>query len=407
MALSIAAGTRDEGGRLPQGARRSVTILGSTGSVGCSTLDLISRARESFDLVALTAHRNVAALVAQAKEFRPRLAVIADEAHYGALKDGLAGTGIEAAAGDAAIIEAAACPAQWVMASIVGAAGLAPTLAAIRRGAHVALANKECLVSAGPLFLAEVRKSGATLLPVDSEHNAIFQVLDTTRLDTVEKIVLTASGGPFRTWSLAEMAKASPAQAIAHPRWDMGAKISVDSATLMNKGLELIEAHYLFPVGEPRLDVIIHPESIIHSMVAYVDGSVLAQLGSPDMRTPIAFALAWPGRMATPTEKLNLAQIGRLTFEEPDSQRFPALGLAREALRAGGAAPTVLNAANEVAVEAFLGGAIGFLDIARLAADILEGNAGQNGVPADLESVYEIDRNTRILAREWVQKRGR
>lgn len=392
---------------LPYGARRSVTVLGSTGSIGCSTLDLIARDRDRFDLVALTAHRNVAALVAQAREFRPQLAVIADETHFGQLKDGLAGTGIEVAAGEAAIVEAAARPADWVMASIVGAAGLAPTLAAVRRGAHVALANKECLVSAGPLFLAEVRKSGATLLPVDSEHNAIFQVLDTGQLEAVDKIVLTASGGPFRTWNIEEMAKASPAQAIAHPRWDMGAKISVDSASLMNKGLELIEAHYLFPVGEARLEVIIHPESIIHSMVAYFDGSVLAQLGSPDMRTPIAYALAWPARMAAPTEKLNLAQIGRLTFEEPDLQRFPALGLAREALRAAGAAPTVLNAANEVAVEAFLAGAIGFLDISRLAADILEANSGRNGTPADLDGVYEIDRNTRILAREWVQKRGR
>ena len=407
MALSVAANPENGENRLPIGARRSVTILGSTGSIGCSTLDLISRNRESFDLVALTAHRNVTALVAQAREFRPRLAVIADQAHLAALKEGLAGTGIEAAAGEAAIEEAAARPADWVMASIVGAAGLAPTLAAVRRGAHVALANKEILVSAGPLFLAEVAKSGATLLPVDSEHNAIFQVLDTTRLDTVEKIVLTASGGPSRTWSCEEMANASPAQAVAHPRWDMGAKISVDSATLMNKGLELIEAHYLFPVGERRLEVIVHPESIIHSMVAYVDGSVLAQLGSPDMRTPIAYALAWPGRMAVPAEKLNLAQIARLTFEEPDLKRFPALGLAREALRAGGAAPTVLNAANEVAVAAFLGGAIGFLDIARLAADILEANAGSNGAPADLHSIYEIDRNTRILAREWVQKHSR
>lgn len=405
--MSIAADINEEGTRSPQDARRSVTILGSTGSIGCSTLDLISRDRERFDLVALTAHRNVTALVAQAREFRPRLAVIADETHYAALKDGLAGTGVEAAAGEAAVEEAAGRPADWVMASIVGAAGLAPTLAAVRRGAHVALANKECLVSAGPLFLAEVRKSGAMLLPVDSEHNAIFQVLDTAQLETVDKIVLTASGGPFRTWSFEEMAKASPAQAVAHPRWDMGAKISVDSATLMNKGLELIEAHYLFPVGEQRLDVIIHPESIIHSMVAYVDGSVLAQLGSPDMRTPIAYALAWPGRMAAPTEKLNLAQIARLTFEEPDLQRFPALSLAREALRAGGAAPTVLNAANEVAVEAFLGGAIGFLDIARLAADIMAGNAGRNGAPADLDGVYEIDRNTRILARQWVQKHSR
>jgi 1-deoxy-D-xylulose-5-phosphate reductoisomerase len=403
----MTAQAKDEGERLPRDARRSITILGSTGSIGCSTLDLIARDRDRFELVALTAHRNVAGLVEQALVFRPKLAVIADEAHYGALKEALAGTGVEVAAGEAAIEDAAARPAEWVMASIVGAAGLAPTLAAVRRGGHVALANKECLVSAGPLFLAEVGKSGATLLPVDSEHNAIFQVLDTGRLNTVDKIVLTASGGPFRTWSLDEMEQASPAQAVAHPRWDMGAKISVDSATLMNKGLELIEAHYLFPVGEQRLDVIVHPESIIHSMVAYVDGSVLAQLGSPDMRTPIAYALAWPDRMAAPTERLNLAQIGRLTFEEPDLKRFPALGLAREALRAGGAAPTVLNAANEVAVEAFLGGGIGFLDIARLSADIMEASAGKNGAPADLDGVYEIDRNTRILAREWVQKRRR
>lgn len=407
MALSIAPDTGNADLPLAGGGRRSVSILGSTGSIGCSTLDLVSRNRDRYDLVALTAHRNVEALVAQAREYRPDLAVIADEALFPALKDGLSGTGIEVAAGDAAIAEAAARPAEWVMASIVGAAGLAPTLAAVRRGAHVALANKECLVSAGPLFLAEVMKSGATLLPVDSEHNAIFQVLDEKRLETVDKIVLTASGGPFRTWSLAEMEKASPAQAVAHPRWDMGAKISVDSATLMNKGLELIEAHYLFPVGEPRLDVIIHPESIVHSMVAYVDGSVLAQLGSPDMRTPIAYALAWPERMAAPTEKLDLARIGRLTFEDPDLKRFPAFGLARDALRVGGAAPTVLNAANEVAVEAFLDGGIGFLDIARLSADILAACAGRNSAPADLDGVYEIDRNTRILAREWVQKHSR
>lgn len=407
MALSIASDSGKLDLPLPEGGRRSVTILGSTGSIGCSTLDLIARNRDRFDLVALTAHRNVDALVAQAREHGPALAVIADESKYATLKEGLAGTGIEVAAGEAAVAGAAARPAEWVMASIVGAAGLAPTLAAVRRGAHVALANKECLVSAGPLFLAEVMKSGATLLPVDSEHNAIFQVLDEKRLDTVEKIVLTASGGPFRTWSLDEMERASPTEAVAHPRWDMGAKISVDSASLMNKGLELIEAHYLFPVGEPRLDVIIHPESIIHSMVAYVDGSVLAQLGSPDMRTPIAYALAWPERMAAPTEKLDLAQIGRLTFETPDLKRFPALGLARHALQAGGAAPTVLNAANEVAVEAFLTGRIGFLDIARLSADILDASAGRNGAPAELESVYEIDRNTRILAQEWVQKRSR
>jgi 1-deoxy-D-xylulose-5-phosphate reductoisomerase len=268
----------------------------------------------------------------------------------------------------------------------------------------VALANKECLVSAGSLFLDEVSRSGATLLPVDSEHNAIFQVLETDRLEAVDKIILTASGGPFRTWSVGEMGKATPAQAVAHPSWDMGAKISVDSATLMNKGLELIEAHYLFPVGEARLDVIIHPESIVHSMVAYVDGSVLAQLGAPDMRTPISYALAWPNRMQTPSARLDLAQIGKLTFETPDLKRFPALELARNALRAGAAAPTVLNAANEVAVAAFLAGRIGFLAIAA-AAEAAMGDTGEGRtVPGCLEDIYEIDRIARIRAEEWVQK---
>lgn len=400
MALTYSAASKTSSAA----SRRSVTVLGSTGSIGCSTLDLVARNRENFDLAAITAHSNVEALAAQAREHRPRLAVIGQEAHYAALKEALAGTGIEVAAGAQAVVEAAERPSDWVMAGIVGVAGLAPTLSAVRRGACVALANKECLVSAGSLFLAEVGKSGSTLLPVDSEHNAIFQVLETERLETVDKIVLTASGGPFRTWSAAEMEVATPAQAVAHPKWDMGAKISVDSATLMNKGLELIEAHYFFPVGEERLDVVIHPESIVHSMVAYVDGSVLAQLGSPDMRTPISYALAWPERMATPSPKLNLAQIGRLTFEEPDLERFPALKLARNALQAGGAAPTVLNAANEVAVAAFLAGEIGFLDIARLVEGVQERVGGDYGVPAALEAVYEIDRNSRILAREWVQK---
>lgn len=294
------------------GQRRSVSILGSTGSIGCSTLDLIKRNRDDFDLVALTAHSKIDELAAQAREFRPKLAVIGDAALYRKLKDALAGTGIEAAAGADALVEAAARPANWVMAGIVGAAGLAPTLAAVRRGAHVALANKECLVSAGKLFLKEVRDAGATLLPVDSEHNAIFQVLETKRLEEVDRIILTASGGPFRTTSLDDMIRATPEQAVAHPRWEMGAKISVDSATLMNKGLELIEAYYLFPVGLDRLDVVVHPQSIVHSMVAYIDGSVLAQLGSPDMRTPIAYTLAWPHRMAAPSPRLELAEIGSL-----------------------------------------------------------------------------------------------
>lgn len=383
-------------------ARRGVTVLGSTGSIGCSTLDLIERERANFDLVALTAHKKVDALIEQARRLRPQFAVIADATLYTRLKEGLAGTGIEAAAGHDAVVEAALRPADWVMAGIVGAAGLAPTLAAVRRGASVALANKECLVSAGSIFLDEVNKSGATLLPVDSEHNAIFQVLETDRLEAVDKIILTASGGPFRTWSREEMAGATPAQAVAHPRWDMGAKISVDSATLMNKGLELIEAHYLFPVGEDRLEVVIHPESIVHSLVSYVDGSVLAQLGAPDMRTPISYALAWPRRMATPCPRLNLAEIGKLTFESPDPLRFPALRLAREALKAGGSVPTILNAANEVAVAAFLEGRLGFLEIAEVVERVVASLQGRNAQPAALEDIYEIDHLARIHAQELV-----
>lgn len=383
-------------------ARRSVSVLGSTGSIGVSTLDLIAREPDRFELVAITAHKNVARLIEQARALRPQFAVIGDMLLFDELKAGLEGTGIEVGAGRSAVIEAALRPADWVMAGIVGTAGLEPTLAAVRRGAAVALANKECLVSAGPLFLAEVSKSGATLLPVDSEHNAIFQVLEADRLHTVDKIILTASGGPFRLTSLEDMARATPAQAVAHPKWDMGAKISVDSATLMNKGLELIEAHYLFPVGEPRLDIVIHPESIIHSMVAYVDGSVLAQLGSPDMRTPISYALGWPERMATPCARLNLAEIGALTFSEPDQVRFPALRLAREALRAGGAMPTILNAANEIAVAAFLGGHIGFLDIASTVEKVLEQGLGSNSEPSCLDEIYEIDQNARLKAEELV-----
>ncbi|MEN6543744.1 1-deoxy-D-xylulose-5-phosphate reductoisomerase [Parvibaculum sp.] len=398
---------RDGAEAFRAGRPRSVTVLGSTGSIGCSTLDLIERERDRFELIALTAHKNVDALIEQARRLKPQLAVIADALLYDELKAGLEGTGIEVAAGRDAVVEAALRPAEWVMAGIVGAAGLAPTLAAVRRGACVALANKECLVSAGPLFLAEVARSGTVLLPVDSEHNAIFQVLDQTRLHAVDKIILTASGGPFRTWSLAEMAKATPEQAVAHPRWSMGAKISVDSATLMNKGLELIEAHYLFPVGEERLDIVIHPESIIHSMVGYVDGSVLAQLGSPDMRTPISYALAWPDRMATPCERLNLAEIGRLTFEAPDPVRFPAISLARAAVKAGGAVPTILNAANEVAVAAFLDRRIGFLDIAGTVESVLSAMAPDSGQPDNLEHIYEIDGLARIRAEELVQLVGR
>ncbi len=364
---------------------RSLTLLGSTGSVGCSTLDLVSRAPDQFRLEALTAGSNVDRLVEQALKFRPAVAVIADNTHYLALKDRLAGSGIEVAAGAGAVIEAAQRPSDLTMAGIVGAAGLPPTLAAIRRGTSVAFANKEVLVTAGPVVMAEIARCGALLLPVDSEHNAIFQVFDEGRRDRIERIILTASGGPFRRNSLEEMAQMTPAQAVNHPIWSMGAKISIDSATMMNKGLELIEAHYLFRMPDEKIEILVHPQSVIHSMVAYCDGSVLAQLGSPDMRTPIAYALAYPDRMPAPSPRLDLARIGQLSFEEPDPIRFPALRLAREALRAGGAAPAVLNAANEVAVESFLKGRLGFLDIARLVEEAMVAL-----LPASVDSLDDV-----------------
>ncbi|WP_207458503.1 1-deoxy-D-xylulose-5-phosphate reductoisomerase [Azospirillum sp. SYSU D00513] len=352
-------------------APRRVTILGSTGSVGTQTVDLVARDPERFPVEALTANRNVALLAEQARMLRPRVAVVADPAAYGALKDALAGTGVEAAAGPQAVEEAAARPSDWVMAAIVGAAGLEPTLAAVRRGACVAFANKEVLVCAGALMMEEVKARGATLLPVDSEHSAIYQVFDFARRESVERLILTASGGPFRTRDRAFMAAATPEQAVAHPTWDMGAKISVDSATMMNKGLELIEAHFLFGIPEGRIDILVHPQSVVHSLVEYVDGSVLAQLGTPDMRTPIAYALGWPARLATPAARLDLARSASLTFEAPDPERFPALRLARAALQSGGAAPTILNAANEVAVQAFLDRRVGFLGIERIVEDTL------------------------------------
>jgi 1-deoxy-D-xylulose-5-phosphate reductoisomerase len=370
-------------------APRRVTILGSTGSVGCNTVDLIERNRERYVVEALTAHSNVALLAEQARRLKSRMAVVADEHQYGALKAALAGSGVEAAAGHDAVIEAALMPADWVMAAIVGAAGLKPTLAAVRRGAVVALANKECLVSAGQLMMREVTAAGATLLPVDSEHSAIFQLFDFDRPEGIEKIILTASGGPFRSFSLAEMEGVTPAQAVKHPNWSMGAKISVDSATMMNKGLELIEAHHLFGLPDTQIEILVHPQSIVHSMVAYVDGSVLAHLGTPDMRTPIAYALGWPRRMDAPSARLDLAQIGTLSFEAPDFARFPSLRLAREALQAGGCAPTILNAANEVAVQAFLDGRIGFTEIAGTVERVM---SQSNFSPADsLDNVAAAD----------------
>jgi 1-deoxy-D-xylulose-5-phosphate reductoisomerase len=382
------------------GLKRRVTILGSTGSIGCNTAELLVADRESYAVEALVAQRNAARLAEQAKNLNARFAVIADESQYGVLKEALAGTGIETACGTEAVVEAARRPADWVMAAIVGAAGLAPTLAAVRRGAFVALANKEVLVCAGELVTAEARQHNATLLPVDSEHNAIFQCFDVKQRGAIEKIVLTASGGPFRTASVEAMAAATPAQAVAHPNWRMGAKISVDSATMMNKGLEVIEAHHLFDLESDKLDVVVHPQSVVHGLVYYTDGSVLAQLGSPDMRTPIANALGWPDRIPAPSPRLDLAKLAKLTFEAPEPDRFPALRLARAALIAGGGAPTVLNAANEIAVAAFLDERIGFLDIAATVERALDRLAGRR--IGSLDDVYALDRETRAVTRALI-----
>ena len=369
--------------------RRKVSILGATGSVGCSTLDLIERSPDEFDVVALTAGTNAEALADAARRTGARLAVVADESRLTELEARLAGTECHAAAGAEALIEAAAGEAEFVMAAIVGCAGLKPVMAAVEAGKTVALANKEALVTAGALMTDAAARSGATLLPVDSEHNAIFQCLAGSRLEEVSRIVLTASGGPFREASEQQMREATPAEAVAHPRWSMGAKISVDSATMMNKGLELIEAHYLFGLPSGRIDILIHPQSVVHSMVEFVDGSVIAQLGTPDMRIPISYALAWPARIPTPAERLDLAALGRLDFEAPDTHRFPALPLAREALEQGGSAPVVLNAANEMAVAGFLAGRIGFADIVRLVRLAMERN--DPPAPRSVEEVIDID----------------
>jgi 1-deoxy-D-xylulose-5-phosphate reductoisomerase len=375
---------------------RSITILGATGSVGRSTLALVAERPGHYRVEAVTAGYNVKALAAIARSVGARLAVVADSRVYADLKDLLAGTGIAAAAGADALVEAAQRPAEWVMAAIVGAAGLAPTLAALRRGAIVALANKECFVCAGNLMLEAAALGEAVILPVDSEHNAIFQALAGHRKRDVERIILTASGGPFRRRDLAAMAHVTPAEALAHPNWSMGAKISVDSATMMNKGLEIIEAHYLFDLPEDRIDVVVHPQSIVHSLVAYNDGSLVAQLGAPDMRIPIAYALGWPGRLATAAPRLDLARTGRLDFEEPDPRRFPALALARRALRQGDGAPTILNAANEIAVAAFLEGRIGFLDVAGTVEDVL--SSMPPTVVDSLETVAALDAEARAYA---------
>ena len=379
---------------------KRVSVLGATGSVGTNTLDLIGRNPGMFEVVALTAQKNVEALAESALRHRAELAVVADTSKYAALKERLAGSGIEVAAGAEALVHAARRPADCVMAGIIGAAGLRPTLAAVAQGRRVALANKECLVTAGEVFMDAVRRAGTELVPVDSEHSAAFQVLAGADPDALERIVLTGSGGPFRTWSLEQLKRASPREALQHPNWSMGRKITIDSATLMNKGLELIEALHLFPVKPDQLEVVIHPQQIIHALVAYRDGSMLAQLACPDMRTPIAIGLSWPMRMAAPTKRLDLLEVGQLSFERPDERRFQALALARQAMRLGGTAPAVLNAANEVAVEAFLAGRIGFLQIAQLVADTLElaDTKGVLGLAKDLDTVLNSDAAGRALA---------
>ncbi len=379
---------------------RSVTILGATGSIGSSTADLLRRDTTRYRVEAVTAHREAAALARLARELSARFAAVADPAAYGELKTELSGSGIEAAAGAAAIVEAAQRPAEWVMAAITGAASLAPTLAAAERGATVALANKECLVCAGALFMRRVAATGATVLPVDSEHNAIFQVLSAGRREDLRRIVLTASGGPFRTWPLEAIRKVTVEQALKHPTWSMGPKITIDSATLMNKGLELIEAHHLFALGPNQIDVVVHPQSIVHGLVEFRDGSVIAQLGSPDMRIPIAHCLAWPARMGTPAPRLDLARVATLSFEEPDLARFPALAIARRALAAGGAAPTILNAANEVAVREFVERRLGFCGIAALAEATLDlsERRGEMAEPQSVDEALTIDHNARRLA---------
>jgi 1-deoxy-D-xylulose-5-phosphate reductoisomerase len=383
---------------------RRVTVLGSTGSVGVSTLDLFEKARAEVEIVALVAGRNAEKLAEQALRWRPQIAVLEDEAALPRLRELLAGSGVETAAGRAAVIEAATREAQWVMSAIVGFAGLAPTLAAARTGAVIALANKESLICAGPELLRAAKRAGGAVIPVDSEHSAIFQVFEPENAAQVARLILTASGGPFRTWTREQMEAATPEQALAHPNWSMGAKISVDSATMMNKGLEVIEAAYLFAMPPERVDVLIHPQSIVHSLVEYADGSTLAQLGPPDMRTPIACAYAWPDRLPWPADRLDLARIGQLTFEAPDLTRFPALSIAKAALETGGSAPAIMNAADEVAVSAFLSRRIGFGDIARVVAGTLErmeaegwGRRNESDV---LEAAHAADATARRVAEE-------
>jgi 1-deoxy-D-xylulose-5-phosphate reductoisomerase len=386
--------------KAPAGAARSVTLLGATGSIGTSTVDLLKRG--SYRVEAVTAHRNAAALAQIARDLKVRFAAIADPAAFAELKSLLAGTGIAVGAGDQAVIEAAQRPADWVMAAIGGAIGLRPTMAAVERGASVALANKECLVCAGNLFMRRAKDAGATVLPVDSEHNALFQAMASGQREEVRRVILTASGGPFRTWTREQMRTASPQQALKHPNWSMGAKITIDSATMMNKGLEVIEAHHLFALDSDQIEILVHPESVVHGLVEFSDGSLVAQLGAPDMRIPIAHCLAWPERLDGPAPRLDLAKIATLHFEEPDPVRFPALRLARDALRAGSTAANILNAANEIAVEAYIAGRIGFMAIPALVEATLERSVkeGATKEPQTIDEALDIDHVSRSWTRD-------
>jgi len=388
--------------RKPDAAPRRVTILGATGSIGASTIDLLKRERARYRVEAVSANRNAASLAALAREVGARFAAVGDPAAYRELKDELSGSGIETAAGESGVIEAAQRPAQWVIGAITGAAGLKPTLAAAERGGIVALANKECLVCAGGLFMRRAAAAGTTVLPVDSEHNALFQAMSAGRREDVRRVILTASGGPFRTWSAAAIQGATREQALKHPNWSMGPKVTIDSATLMNKGLEVIEAYHLFALRPDQIDVLVHPQSVVHGLVEFRDGSLIAQLGSPDMRIPIAHCLAWPERIDGPAVRLDLAQLSTLTFENPDLTRFPGLGLARQALETGGSAPTVLNAANEVAVAEFLAEKLRFTGIVALVMATLDAatRRGLTREPVSVEDALSIDHESRSLAAE-------
>ncbi len=383
-------------------APRTISILGATGSIGASTTDLIRRQPGQYRVEALCSNRNAEALARLARELGARFAAVADPDAYGALKEGLSGSGIEAGAGATAVVEAAQRPAEWVMAAIAGSTGLGPTLAAVERGGTVALANKECLVCAGALFMSRAAAAGTTVLPVDSEHNAVFQALTAGRRCDVKRITITASGGPFRTWTIEQIRAATLEQALRHPNWSMGPKVTIDSATLMNKGLELIEAHHLFVMESASIDVLVHPQSIVHGLVEFIDGSVVALMGSPDMRIPIAHCLAWPERIDAPVKALDLARIGSLGFETPDLARFPALRLARQALEEGNGAPTVLNAANEIAVAKFIDRRLGFAGIPALVEATLEA-ASRRGLlrePASVDDALAIDHTARSLAHD-------